>query len=220
MRRIVLLVTTGALWAWGCANLGPARAPAGPQAGPPAGWTTGTTARGAVLGAVVGGAGGAAIGKRMDRQADSLRMGLEGVDVVRLGEGVVVTFDVMTLFPENSSSLSQDGQFRMHKLADSLMGEGRTVVLVLAHTDSEGATGSGQLLTEERGARVVSYLHSQGLDLARLESRGRGAAEPLDPEGSEASHGRNRRVEVAVYASSAWQEEARRAGPEGLDAQP
>jgi outer membrane protein OmpA-like peptidoglycan-associated protein len=56
----------------------------------------------------------------------------------------------------------------------------------------------------------VSYLASQGVDRSRMTSRGLGEMEPVAPNETDAGRSKNRRVEVAIYASEAQRAQAKR----------
>ncbi len=174
------------------------------------GHKTGSTATGAIIGAVVGGAAGSLIGRRMDAQAEKLAQELEGAQVSRVGEGIAVTFDSGILFPFNSSDLTAPAQSNLGKLVTSLQSEPQTEVMIVGHTDSDGADAYNQQLSERRGQAASSYLSSHGVAFARLHSRGRGEAEPIASNASEEGKRQNRRVEVAIYASEAWKAEAKK----------
>ena len=174
------------------------------------GHKTGSTARGAIIGAVVGGAAGAIIGNRMDAQAEKLSQELEGAQVSRVGEGIAVTFDSGILFPFDSAELTSEARSNLRKLADSLQAEARTNVMILGHTDSDGSDSYNQQLSERRGRSAEDYLAALGVASSRLVSRGRGEAEPIASNGTEEGRRQNRRVEVAIYASGAWRDEAKR----------
>jgi outer membrane protein OmpA-like peptidoglycan-associated protein len=173
------------------------------------GHKTGSTARGAIIGAAVGGAAGAIIGNRMDAQAEKLAQELEGAQVSRVGEGIAVTFDSGILFPFDSAELTSEARSNLRKLADSLQAEARTNVMILGHTDSDGSDSYNQQLSERRGRSAEDYLSSLRVASSRLGSRGRGEAEPIASNGTEAGRRQNRRVEVAIYANDAWRDEAK-----------
>lgn len=174
------------------------------------GHKTGSTARGAIIGAVVGGAAGALIGKRMDDQAEKLARELEGAEVSRVGEGIAVTFDSGILFPYNSAELTSEAQANLRKLSASLQSEPRTNVTIVGHTDSDGADAYNQELSERRGRSASAFLASHGVASTRLVTHGRGEAEPIASNQSDEGKRKNRRVEVAIFANSAWQDEAKR----------
>jgi outer membrane protein OmpA-like peptidoglycan-associated protein len=174
------------------------------------GHKTGSTALGALIGAVVGGAAGTLIGNHMDTQAEKLSRELEGAQVSRVGEGIAVTFDSGILFPFDSADLTTEARSNLGKLADSLQAEARTNVMIVGHTDSDGSDSYNQGLSERRGRSAENYLASRGVASSRLVSRGRGEAEPIAANGTEAGRRLNRRVEVAIYANDAWRDEAKR----------
>ncbi len=174
------------------------------------GHKTGSTARGAIIGAVVGGAAGALIGRRMDSQAEKLAKELEGAQVSRVGEGIAVTFDSGILFPHDSSTLSSEAQSNLRKLADSLQAESRTNVMIVGHTDSDGADSYNQDLSERRGRSASDYLATHGVSSSRLSSRGRGEAEPIASNTAADGKRQNRRVEIAIYANDEWRDEAKK----------
>lgn len=225
MRKIKNTVAGAALVAvvvsaFGCASWGDKQkkgtavgAAGGGVLGAIIGHKTGSTARGAIIGAAVGGAAGALIGKRMDDQAEKLARELEGAEVSRVGEGIAVTFDSGILFPYNSAELTSEAQSNLRKLSDSLQSEARTNVTIVGHTDSDGADVYNQELSERRGRSASAFLASHGVASSRLVTHGRGEAEPIASNDSDEGKRKNRRVELAIYANSAWQDEAKRTSP-------
>jgi outer membrane protein OmpA-like peptidoglycan-associated protein len=222
MKRANELVAAGTVvfvlaGAFGCASWGEKQrkgtgigAASGGVIGAIIGHKTGSTARGAIIGAVVGGAAGAIIGNRMDGQAAKLSQELEGAQVSRVGEGIAVTFDSGILFAFDSSELTSQARSNLRKLADSLQAEQRTNVMILGHTDSDGTDSYNQQLSERRGRSAQDFLSSVGVASGRLESHGRGEAEPIASNGTDDGRRQNRRVELAIYANGAWRAEAQR----------
>jgi outer membrane protein OmpA-like peptidoglycan-associated protein len=208
----VVLMSTAGCASWGDKQKkGTAIGAAGGGAvGAIIGHQTGSTARGAIIGAVVGGAAGAVIGNRMDTQAEKLAQELEGAQVSRVGEGIAVTFDSGILFPFDSAELTSEARSNLRKLADSLQTEARTNVMILGHTDSDGSNSYNQQLSERRGRSAEDYLASLGVKSSRLDSRGRGEAEPIASNGTDDGRRQNRRVEVAIFANDEWRAEAQR----------
>jgi outer membrane protein OmpA-like peptidoglycan-associated protein len=216
MKKAIGLFVVGAL-AVGCASTGQQTkkggaigAGAGAVVGGLIGHKTGSTARGAIIGAVVGGAAGALIGREMDQKAEKLAQELEGAKVSRVGEGIAVTFDSGILFPFDSAELLPDARVNLQKLADQLRSEPRSEVMIVGHTDSQGTDSYNQELSERRARAAVGYLASQGVDRQRLRPSGRGEEEPIETNASEDGRQQNRRVEVAIYASRQWRDEAQR----------
>jgi outer membrane protein OmpA-like peptidoglycan-associated protein len=175
------------------------------------GHATGSTARGAIIGAAVGGAAGALIGRRMDQQAAELARELPpGTRVSRVGEGIAVTFEDGILFPFDSASLKPEARDNLHELAQSLRDNARTDVLIVGHTDATGRDEYNEGLSRRRASAAASFLGGQGVTRDRLRTEGRGESEPVASNDDESGRQRNRRVEVAIYASEEWREEAKR----------
>jgi outer membrane protein OmpA-like peptidoglycan-associated protein len=202
---------------YGCASWGDkqkkgagAGAAGGGIVGAIIGHQTGSTARGALIGAIVGGAAGTVIGRRMDGQAEQLSKDLEGAQVSRVGEGIAVTFDSGILFTFDSSELTSEARSNLRKLADSLLSEPRTQVMIVGHTDSDGSNSYNQQLSGRRGRSAEDFLASAGVTPSRVQSRGLGETEPIASNGTDDGRRQNRRVEVAIYANGAWRDEARR----------
>jgi outer membrane protein OmpA-like peptidoglycan-associated protein len=80
----------------------------------------------------------------------------------------------------------------------------------VGHTDAAGSDDYNQRLSEQRGHSAEDYLSSLGVASSRLVSDGKGEAEPIASNDTEDGRRQNRRVEVAIYASSAWRNEATR----------
>jgi outer membrane protein OmpA-like peptidoglycan-associated protein len=173
------------------------------------GTATGSTATGLVLGTMVGGAGGAIIGHQMDQQAKEIQQNIPGATVARVGEGVDVTLASELLFDANSDVLSEQARTNLTTLAQSLQKYPNTNVMIVGHTDSTGSDAQNMAMSERRAAATANYLAAQGVSRTRMRSVGRGATEPVAPNGNEADRQRNRRVEVAIYASDDFKAQAK-----------
>lgn len=183
---------------------------AGAVAGGLVGRSNGSTAKGAIIGAAVGGAAGAVIGHQMDQQAKEIKQNIPGAVVERVGEGIQVTFASGLLYDFNSDAVKGTAGENLRKLAASLAKYPNTELLIAGHTDSQGDEGYNQRLSERRASSAASYLAGQGVTRARLHTRGLGEMEPVADNDSDAARQRNRRVEVAIYASEAYQAKVQR----------
>ena len=164
---------------------------------------TGSTARGAIIGAAVGGVAGAVIGHQMDQQAKELKQNIAGATVERVGEGIQVTFASGLLYDVDSDHIRAESASNLRSLAASLGKYPNTDLLIVGHTDSTGTSAYNQRLSERRARSASDYLVRQGVSAGRLRASGRGEAEPLTSNGTEAGRQLNRRVEVAIYANAA-----------------
>ena len=170
---------------------------------------TGSTARGAIIGAVVGGAAGAVIGHQMDQQAKELQQNIPGATIQRVGEGITVTFPSGILFPFNSTEILPAGKSNLQQLANSLGEYPNSDVLVVGHTDSVGTDAYNLDLSQRRSQAASAYLQSLGVPSSRLQTVGKGESEPIQSNDTEDGRARNRRVEIAIYASEAYREKVK-----------
>lgn len=183
---------------------------AGGAVGAVIGKAAGNTAVGAIIGAAVGGTAGALIGRRMDRQAEELRQDLEGAEIVRVGEGIKITFDSGLMFAINSSDLNQNTKSNLADLAETLKKYEDTDILIEGHTDSTGAEDYNQTLSEKRANSVSGYLMTLGVSGQRLTTIGYGENQPIADNESASGREKNRRVEVAIYANEKMKKAAKR----------
>ena len=167
---------------------------------------TGSTAKGAIIGAVIGGTAGAIIGHQMDQQAKELSQTIKGATVERVGEGINVTFASGLLFAFNSDEIQSTAGENLKELAASLNRYPDSQLLIVGHTDNVGDDAYNQALSNRRANSAATYLAAQGVARTRLATSGKGEAEPVATNDSEAGRQQNRRVEVAIYASEAYRQ--------------
>ena len=182
---------------------------AGAVAGGVIGNQTGSTARGAIIGAAVGGAAGAIIGHQMDQRAKEIQQSVPAATVERVGEGIQVTFASGLLFDFDSDVVRSNAASNLDELARNLSKYGDSNLMIAGHTDAVGTAEYNQALSERRAESAARYLNSQGV-ARHIATAGLGEREPLASNSTEAGRQQNRRVEIAIYASAALQEEARR----------
>jgi outer membrane protein OmpA-like peptidoglycan-associated protein len=164
----------------------------------------GSTAKGAIIGATVGGVIGGVIGHQMDQQAKKLEQNIPGAIVERVGEGIQVTFESGLLFDYDSDRVKPEAAANLRSLAASLGEYPNSSLLIVGHTDAQGSDAYNQGLSDRRARSTALYLASQGVTADRLQTVGRGETEPVAPNDSDAGMQKNRRVEVAIYASEAF----------------
>ncbi len=165
---------------------------------------TGSTAKGAIIGAVIGGTAGAIIGHQMDQQAKELSQTIKGATVERVGEGIEVTFASGLLFAFDSDSIQAAAATNLRELAASLQKYPESQLLIVGHTDNVGDDFYNQRLSERRANSAATYLAAQGVARTRLATSGKGESEPVATNDTDAGRQKNRRVEVAIYASEAY----------------
>ena len=184
-------------------------AAAGAAVGALIGRANGSTARGAIIGAVVGGTAGAVIGHQMDQRAKELDQAIAGAKVERVGEGILVTFESGLLYDFGSSNVKPAAQANLRELAKGYTKYGDTELLIVGHTDSVGSAAYNAALSQRRAEAAAAYLVQQGVPRSHLRVEGKGLAEPVAANDSEAGRQKNRRVEVAIFAGDALKQKAR-----------
>ena len=111
-----------------------------------------------------------------------------------LEEGKAVTNDI--LFDVNSDVIKQSSYSIIDQLGDALSKNASVRVLIVGHTDSDGAAAHNLELSKKRAAAVKNYLTTHfNLDDSRLQSDGKGATQPVAPNTTDAGKAKNRRVE-------------------------
>ena len=163
--------------------------------------------KGAVVGAVGGGLAGAAVGSYMDSQRRDLEKNLAPeiqagqARVQKLSDQVVlVTMTSQTAFDTDSAAIKPGFHSTLDKLADVVVRYGKTTLTVIGHTDNVGANDYNQKLSERRALSVAELLESRRVDGMRLATAGKGEAQPVASNASEAGRQANRRVEIYVEA--------------------
>ena len=197
-------ITTAACATWGKREGGAViGAATGATIGGIIGSNTGSTARGAIIGAAVGGAAGAIIGHQMDQQAKELALQIPGATVERVGEGITVTFASGLMYGFDSDAIRPEAGANLQNLAASLRKYPNTALLIVGHTDSQGADAYNQDLSMRRANAAMHYLGRHNIGSGRVSASGRGESEPVASNDSNAGRQQNRRIEVAIYANAA-----------------
>jgi outer membrane protein OmpA-like peptidoglycan-associated protein len=184
-------------------------AAAGGIAGAAVGRANGSTAKGAILGAAVGGTLGAVIGHQMDQATKKIEQRVPGATVERVGEGIQVTFASGLLFDTDSDRIRAEAANNLRNLATTLNEQPDTELLIVGHTDARGEDAYNQQLSERRARATADYMVQQGITRTRLRTLGRGESEPIADNTSESGLQKNRRVEVAIFASEAMKRRLR-----------
>ena len=179
------------------------QATATPVNAAPVGKETGATVRSAILGVGASGPAGAAITKQMDKQAQELAFDLPGAIVQRLGGGIVVTLPEAMLFAQESDELSGASRDNLRRLATSFENFPNTRIMIVGHTDTQGGTDRNLDLSQRRAKALADFLEQIGINRARMTAIGRGDAEPIATNDTDAGRQWNRRIEIAIYADEA-----------------
>src|SRR5439155_5224796 len=136
---------------------------------------------------------------------------IPGATVERVGEGILVTFASGLLFDFDSDVIRGSTRQNLDALATSMAQYPGDNVMIAGHTDAIGSDSYNQDLSERRANAAERYLAAHGVSYSRMATLGLGETEPVASNDSEDGRSRNRRVEVAIYASEAWRDQAEKA---------
>ncbi len=173
------------------------------------GKSRGSTALGAILGATVGGAAGAVIGRRMDKRAEEIKRQMPDAQVERVGEGIKVSLGSDILFDVNSYALKPATKKQLTDFSQTLNKEEETDILVEGHADATGPEDYNLKLSRQRADAVASFLGAQGVKTSRVDEKGYGESQPIADNATDAGRQKNRRVDIAIFASKKMQRDAK-----------
>lgn len=165
------------------------------------GQAVGKDTKGTLIGAGVGAATGAGIGYYMDRQEQAMRNALasvEGVNIVREGNVLYVTFRSDNQFDVNSAILRGGAQNDVARMASILAEFEKTKIIVSGHTDSTGPEAYNQTLSERRANAVRNILVANGVVSNRVTTIGFGESQPIAENSTDYGRQLNRRVEIKI----------------------
>lgn len=171
----------------------------------------GNTAIGAIIGGALGGTAGAFIGRKMDRQAAEIKQTVPGADVVREGEGLIVKFDSGILFDVNQTAIKPAALTNLQNLAASMQKNPDTNISIIGYTDNTGPADYNQTLSVRRADAVKSAITSDGVSGSRITTQGKGEADPIADNSTEAGRAQNRRVEIVIVANDKMKADAQSA---------
>ena len=122
-----------------------------------------------------------------------------GLDVVRVGDGIVIRIPASLTFDTNSSVVKPQFDSTLLEIARTVKNSRQTYVDVLGHTDTSGSPQYNQSLSDKRASAVASFLTRHGVARARIASRGLGESAPLyATEADESQRAAHRRVEIRL----------------------
>ncbi|CAA9363554.1 MAG: hypothetical protein AVDCRST_MAG68-4654 [uncultured Gemmatimonadetes bacterium] len=109
-------------------------------------------------------------------------------------EGRVATQGI--LFDTGSDRIRPESTPTLREITAMLREYAGLRIAVEGHTDDAGQAAANQALSERRAAAVRAFLVAQGIDAARVQSRGLGASRPAAPNATPEGRRQNRRVEL------------------------
>lgn len=166
---------------------------------------------GAVIGGVVGGGAGVLIGNKMDKQAQKIEEEIPGAQVERVDDGIVVTFDEGSgvNFDTNKYNINTRSEQNLNKLLNVFKEYPDTNILVVGHTDSQGADEYNMTLSKNRANAVTNFLSQNGISKGRLTTNWFGETQPLHDNATAEGRAKNRRVNVAILPNEKMIQDAK-----------
>jgi outer membrane protein OmpA-like peptidoglycan-associated protein len=129
-----------------------------------------------------------------DRLREQLNVILETRESAR---GLIVNVSDV-LFDTDSANLKPGAREKLARVAGVLLSHQGLQLAVEGHTDSVGAEGYNQRLSERRAASVRDYLVRQGIAPTGVATSGLGESQPVVSNNTAAGRQQNRRVELVV----------------------
>jgi outer membrane protein OmpA-like peptidoglycan-associated protein len=99
-------------------------------------------------------------------------------------------------FDTDKATIRADGKPAVDEIASLLKNDAKLKLSIEGHTDNSGDMKHNVDLSRQRADAVVQQLVASGIDAARLQAAGKGAAVPLADNKDETGRAQNRRVEL------------------------
>ena len=112
--------------------------------------------------------------------------------------GWILTLGSDLLFDVGQSRLKPGGRRAITNLAKFMSQHAERKIVIEGFTDNSGSPQANQRLSERRAAAVREALVREGIEPARIEARGLGAAYPVASNDNTGGRQLNRRVEILL----------------------
>ena len=132
----------------------------------------------------------------------ALQQQLADLQAKQTDRGIVVTLSDV-LFNVDRAELSAEGMRRVQKMADVLLQEPQSAVLIEGFTDSTGTASHNLELSQRRAESVRNALIGLGVKSDKIATRGYGEAYPVASNADAGSRQLNRRVEIVLSQNGA-----------------
>ncbi len=139
------------------------------------------------------------------REAAEKRLAQANADLAKFASvkqearGMVITLSGGVLFASAKAELLPEAVIKLNTVAEALTQQDPDSKMVVeGHTDSQGAAGYNQDLSQRRAEAVRSHLVSRGIAADRITAQGFGLTRPIADNTSTEGRANNRRVEIVV----------------------
>jgi OOP family OmpA-OmpF porin len=112
-----------------------------------------------------------------------------------------VSFAADAFFDFDKAVLKPEGKAKLDDLTDKVKGLNLEVIIAVGHTDSKGTDAYNQKLSVKRADAVKAYLSTKGFEASRIYTEGKGEAQPVADNKTDAGRAKNRRVEIEVVGT-------------------
>jgi NitT/TauT family transport system substrate-binding protein len=116
----------------------------------------------------------------------------------------IINKQIQIHFTPGSDQIMEGSNFVLDSLGDTMVSFGNTYLRIEGNTDATGGARANLSLSEKRALAVRDYLltHFPQLKPSRFQTIGRGAANPVAPNETEAGRQLNRRTEIKVVLAT------------------
>src|SRR5690606_8543383 len=126
-------------------------------------------------------------------------------------DALPISFDESSgvYFDTNKFNINSASQTSLNKLISVFKEYPDTNILVVGHTDSNGAEAYNMTLSKNRANAVTDYLAQNGISRGRLTTNWFGESQPMHDNTTAAGRAKNRRVNVAILPNEKMIEDAK-----------
>lgn len=132
-----------------------------------------------------------------EREKAALEQQLRDLQAKQTERGLVLTLGDV-LFDTGQATLKPGAMSTIDRLGGFLQQSPERTVIIEGHTDSVGADGYNQTLSENRAESVKTALVSRGVPPERVRAVGKGESAPVASNDNAAGRQQNRRVEIII----------------------
>lgn len=122
----------------------------------------------------------------------------KSMDVKEDARGIVITLPGNVFFDFGKATLLPNARDSLDRVAETLNTLPGRTYLIEGHTDNIGKDEDNQLLSQRRANAVKDYLVSKGVDPSKINTVGKGEAQPVATNDNPEGRATNRRVEIVV----------------------
>ncbi len=137
--------------------------------------------------------------KIADEVEKSIRdSGIKDVRVEKVNEGVKIILEDIQ-FLADSTKLAEKEDEKLKKIIEILKKNPKQDLLIIGHTALAGTADARKVLSIQRAKTIAEYILAAGARTEKqIRIQGKGAAEPVASNSTEAGRKKNRRVEIII----------------------